>query len=56
MKTLMVWLALVCSGWFVDRIEGSWAILVHEDGTFLEVPVADLPKGVREGGRVEWPK
>lgn len=33
----------------VDRIEGKVAVLEHDDLSHEEVPLADLPKGVRDG-------
>ena len=33
----------------IDRIEGDVAVCERDDGSFANVPLADLPNGVREG-------
>ena len=33
----------------VDRFEGDVAVLVDEDGNSLDVPLTDLPEGVKSG-------
>jgi hypothetical protein len=33
----------------VDRIEGTVAVVVGDDGRSIDVPRRDLPKGAREG-------
>ena len=40
---------LLAFAWMLDRVEPPWAVLIHADGTTLEVPVTELPPGVREG-------
>jgi len=35
--------------WAVDRIEGSVAVLLSDDGEEAAVPLRRLPSGVREG-------
>jgi len=43
-------LALIVCLWIVDRIEGSWAILVSENNEeVIEVPLSNLPDNVGEG-------
>lgn len=37
----------------VDRIEGSWAVLEGEDRRMSDVPLSQLPCGLREGDRLE---
>ena len=34
---------------FLDRIEGDYGVIVTGDGRSLDVPLAWLPAGVREG-------
>jgi hypothetical protein len=51
--TLLCWLAGGCAGAIVDRVEGSWAVLELEDGSYVDWPVAMLCPGVAEGDRVE---
>jgi hypothetical protein len=33
----------------IDRVEGKTAVLVADDGSALDVPREELPKGSREG-------
>ena len=33
----------------VDRLEGAIAVLEAEDGRLIDVPLADLPEGTRQG-------
>ena len=33
---------------FVDRIEGDWAVVLHDEKQ-VDVPLAWLPSGIREG-------
>jgi DUF3006 family protein len=42
----------------VDRIEGKVAVVIGDDGQTFDVPVANLPKGSKEGTvlRVEMGK
>ena len=35
--------------YIVDRIEGKLAVCEREDGRFEDIPLGQLPKGVREG-------
>ncbi len=37
----------------VDRIEGSIAVLEEDDGGFRDVPVSELPAGLRRGDCLE---
>ncbi len=48
MRKISVMMLLTCL-WFIDRIEGEWAVLVSHDGFSVTIPVADLPDGVGEG-------
>ena len=34
---------------YIDRIEDGIAFLEQEDGSFLKMPLEDLPDGVKEG-------
>lgn len=38
----------------VDRVEGSTAVLVDDEGRTAEVPASWLPDGVGEGDAVTW--
>ena len=47
----------------VDRIEGKVAVVIGDDGQNFDVPVANLPKGSKEGtvlsvetntGQIDW--
>jgi len=33
----------------VDRIEGSIAVCEQADKTFIDIPLSNLPKGIKEG-------
>ena len=33
----------------VDRIENGMAVIERENGTFLEIPLSELPESVHEG-------
>jgi len=35
--------------YIIDRIEGSLAVCEKEDGSFEDIPLAQLPKGAKEG-------
>ena len=35
--------------YIVDRIEGNLAVCEREDGGFEDIPLDQLPKGIREG-------
>jgi len=35
--------------YIVDRIEGGLAVCEREDGAFEDIPLCQLPKGVRDG-------
>ena len=38
----------------VDRIEGDKAVLECENGTFVEMEVASLPKNLKEGDVIRF--
>lgn len=38
----------------IDRFEGSFAICENDDKRLMEIPVADLPKGAKEGSALEF--
>lgn len=40
---------MIATFYAVDRIEGTIAVLVGDDGSTIEVPKTLLPRGVREG-------
>jgi hypothetical protein len=46
-------LLAVCLFWFVDRIEGDWAILISAQNEHVEVLVSRLPPGTKEGDCVK---
>jgi len=33
----------------IDRIEGDYAVCENDDKTFIDIPLSDLPDGVKEG-------
>lgn len=35
--------------WSIDRLEGSFAVCEDENRQRKEIPLADLPEGVKEG-------
>lgn len=37
----------------VDRLEGAWAVLEEEGGGMVDLPLVDLPLGLREGDKLE---
>ena len=38
----------------VDRIEGEIAVLERENGSFVEMELASLPKNIREGDIIRF--
>ncbi len=47
---------LLAFAWMLDRVEPPWAVLIHQDGTVLEVAIDELPPGIREGDVLESPR
>lgn len=39
--------------YIVDRMEGDWAVLEDENRQMSDLPLADLPAGIREGDLLE---
>ncbi|GHU70814.1 hypothetical protein FACS1894184_16790 [Clostridia bacterium] len=37
----------------VDRIEGKYAVCEDQDRVMHDIPLSELPEGVREGSRLE---
>ncbi len=36
----------------IDRIEGNWAVAELPDGATEDIPLSQLPQGIREGCRL----